>query len=81
MKDYIMMITRTSPISGQVRTRDIPVNPQDYAEFEAGYGSASELMPYLNSVDIDFIIGGITPNEWKAAFSEEIMAITSDTFA
>jgi hypothetical protein len=38
-------------------------------------------MPYLTSEDREFILSGMTPTEWKAAFSKEIMSIVSDTFA
>ena len=76
-----MWIKRKSAFSGVERTKDIPVNPEDYKMWEQGYSSIDDAMPYLNSEDREFILSGITPQEWKNAFSEEIMNIVSDTFA
>jgi len=75
-----MIIKRTSVFSGMTRSKDIPVDPKDYAEYEAGYGSIHDLMPYLTDEDREFILSGITPQEWKNAFSKEIMDIVSDDF-
>lgn len=76
-----MIIKRVSVFSGVERVRDIPVNPQDYASWEQGYAGIDEAMPYLNNQDREFILSGMTDQEWKNAFSEEIMNIVSDTFA
>lgn len=75
-----MIIKRKSAFSGVERSKDIPVDPKDYAEFEAGYGSIQELMPYLTDEDREFILSGITPQEWKNAFSKEILKIVEDQF-
>jgi len=73
-----MNITRKSAITGKVRTRNISVRPEDLALYEAGAISISEAMPYLNSADREFILCGVTLNEWKDAFSRELQAIVND---
>lgn len=65
-----MQITRKSVISGIQRTMDIPVNPEDFMAWQAGYGNIQELMPYLSLDHREFILSGITAEEWNAAFSE-----------
>jgi hypothetical protein len=65
-----MRITRKSVISGIERTRDIPVNPEDMIKWQSGMGCIQDLMPYLNDVDLDFILSGITQDEWSKAFKE-----------
>jgi hypothetical protein len=65
-----MYIKRKSVISGIERTRSIPVNPDDYIAWQAGIGSVQDLMPYLNDDDREFILSGITPEEWDAAFAD-----------
>lgn len=65
-----MYISRKSVISGISRTRYIPVNPDDYLSWKAGVGSVQEIMPYLNDDDREFILSGITADEWDEAFSE-----------
>jgi len=76
-----MLIRRKSVFSGVERTKDIPVDPKDFAEYEAGYGSIHDLMPYLTDEDREFILSGMTSQEWKNAFSKEILAIIQDQFA
>lgn len=63
-----MKIKRTSIISGIERVRDIPVNPEDWVNYDMGYLSIDEAMPYLNDEDTSFIISGITKEEWESAF-------------
>jgi len=76
-----MIIKRKSVFSGVERTRNINIDPRDYAEYQAGYGSLTELAPYLGQEDREFILSGMTPQEWKNAFSDDIMKIVSDSFA
>ena len=75
-----MLIKRKSVISGVERVRNIPVNPEHYALWEGGYGSIQDIMPYLNDNDREFILSGITPQEWDEMFSSEIEEIVSDSF-
>ena len=48
----------------------IPVNPEDYVCWETGYGSVQELMPYLTQEHQEFILSGITKEEWVKVFKE-----------
>lgn len=73
-----MIIKRKSVISGIVRSLDIPVNPDDYAAWQAGHGSIQDVMPYLNDDDREFILSGITSDEWDSAFSEQLEDIITD---
>jgi hypothetical protein len=57
------------------------MDPKDFAQYEAGYGSMDDLLPYLSIEDREFILSGMTPQEWKNAFSEEILNIVEDQFA
>lgn len=65
-----MYIKRKSVISGIERTRSIPVNLDDYMAWQAGLGNISDLMPYLTDTDREFILSGITEEEWNEAFAE-----------
>jgi len=65
-----MRIKRTSVITGIERIRDIPVNPDDWITYNLGYMSIHDAMPYLNDEDVEFIISGITQDEWKEAFTD-----------
>lgn len=73
-----MIIQRKSILTGKTRSRDIPVDPEHMAIWEAGLISIHEAMPYLNDGDREFILTGITPGEWSQAFSEQLEQIVAD---
>lgn len=66
-----MQIRRTSIISGIERVKDIPVDPNDMMLYQLEMGNIQDLMPYLSDEDREFIMTGITMDEWQRAFSEE----------
>jgi hypothetical protein len=76
----MMNVTRKSVLTGKTRTRNIPVKKEDLAMYEAGYTSMNETMGYLSPQDKEFIMVGITPNEWSNAFSPELQKIVNDKF-
>ena len=65
-----MLITRTSMLSNSVSTRDLSVTQSQIELWEAG-GLIQDVMPELSSEDREFIMTGITPEEWDSVFSEE----------
>lgn len=73
-----MIVTRKSVLTGTVRTRNIPVKPDDLKLYESGAVSLMDAMPYLNPADREFVMCGITENEFKNAFSKELHAIVND---
>lgn len=74
-----MLIKRKSVITGIERARNIPVNPDDLIAWEKGLGALQDIMPYLNDNDREFILSGITPEEWDSAFSEVLEDIIADS--
>lgn len=64
-----MIVKRKSVLSGIERARDIPVNPEDMLLWETGTVNIQDAMPYLNDDDREFILTGITQEEWNNAFS------------
>ena len=65
-----MLITKTSMLSNSVSTRDLSVTQSQIELWEAG-GLIQDVMPELSSEDREFIMTGITPEEWDSVFSEE----------
>ena len=65
-----MNITRKSIITGTTHTREIAVDPIDMDTWQHGGGPIEETMPYLSVYDREFILSGIMPGEWDAAFRE-----------
>lgn len=65
-----MRITRTSMLTGTERTREIDVTEEQFARWRAG-ALIQHAMPHLSEDDREFIMTGVTPEEWDVAFAEE----------
>ncbi len=65
-----MLITKTSMISGITRTLDIPVTQEQIAIWSAG-AFIQDVMPQLSDAEREFVMTGITQEEW-VAFCNEI---------
>ena len=66
-----MLITRTSLITGIEHTREVRVTLDQLHRYQAGGLSIQDAFPNLNADDREFILSGITPEEWKEAFPPE----------
>lgn len=65
-----MNITRTSRLTGITRTMDLPITEEQYARWEDG--TVIQLaMPHLSPDEREFIMTGITGDEWDAKFKYE----------
>lgn len=65
-----MLITRTSIKSGIERTLDIPVTQEQLNAWEAG-AMIQRVMPELSESHREFLMTGMTDEEWNDAFPEE----------
>lgn len=65
-----MQITRVSSLTGITHTKDIDVIQEQIDKWKAGM-HIQNAMPNLSSEDREFIMSGITPEEWRAHFPEE----------
>lgn len=61
-------VTRKSTLTGKTQTRVFNLNPIVLAKYEAGHGLIQECFPYLSAEDREFIMTGITPEEWNDLF-------------
>lgn len=62
-----MLITRTSPFSGKTTTREIPVTEEQLARWNNGT-LIQNAMPNISADDREFLMTGITPEEWNEVF-------------
>ena len=65
-----MKITRTSMYSGITRTRDLPIVQAQLDAYNEGV-LVQNAFPDLSDSDREFIITGITADEWIEMFSGE----------
>mgnify|MGYP001451363587 CR=1 FL=1 len=59
-----MLITRVSRWSGIERTMDLPVTPVQMFQWENGV-RIQDAMPHLTPDQREFIMTGVTPEEWN----------------
>ena len=62
-----MLITRTSPISGETHTREVPCTQEQLAAWEAGT-LIQNAMPDVPAPLREYVKSGITPQEWVETF-------------
>ena len=65
-----MKVTRTSAFTGVTRTLDLPITEQDLRAWNNGM-LIQDACPDLTDEEREFIMTGVSPEEWKAAFGEE----------
>lgn len=63
-----MLIKRKSPFSGNVNELEINVTQEQLDDWKSGT-YIQYAMPYLSADDREFIMTGITKEEWDATFN------------
>ena len=63
-----MLITRTSTITGQEHTLDLDINPNQLVRINTGIELIQNIVPHLSPSDREFIMTGITNEEWDNMF-------------
>lgn len=66
-----MIIAKKSQWSGELHERDIPITEQQYHDWQTSGTFVQDAFPLLSPDDREFLISGVTPEEWAAAFPPE----------
>lgn len=65
-----MRVTRRSQLTGKTTTRDLPITPDQVRAYTNG-GLVQNVFPHLTAGDREFLVTGITEQEWADVFGEE----------
>ena len=65
-----MIVARTSMVSGVLHEMDLPITEEQIAAYNQGT-LVQNAFPQLNADQREFMLTGITPDEWQAIFGEE----------
>ncbi len=65
-----MKITKTSQITGKTHTREIPVTEAQLQAWQSGQ-LIQVAMPNVSAEDREFLITGITPEEWNEMMKDD----------
>ena len=71
-----MLITRISLLTGAEHTREVPITGQQADDLTQGL--VQEICPELPAKDREFLITGITRQEWEDAFGGPLNAESDD---
>lgn len=63
-----MLVTRRSPFSKKENTMELDITPEQLARYEQGNELIQNVFPHLSPEHREFIMTGITPEEWEASF-------------
>lgn len=66
-----MQVRNTSILTGVEHIRDIPVTSKELAEWQVSGTLVQDAFPHLSEDDREFLLSGITPEEWEASFGQE----------
>jgi len=67
----MQIVDRVSPISGNTNSMFILLDVADYKRWRLGQGLIQDCLPYLSADEREFLMTGITPEEWSTAFGKE----------
>ena len=67
-----MLISRVSMVTGKAHDREINITEEQYAELNRpSRRLIQEIVPHLSASDREFLMTGITPEEWERTFPPE----------
>ena len=69
-KDDPIKITRTSSLTGKERTREMNLTPEQLTAWEQGE-LIQNVAPHLTDAEREFVMTGITAEEWTAVFGTD----------
>jgi len=65
-----MLVTRRSMISNVVHTREVPVTQEQLDHWTKRNDLIQNVFPNLSQDDREFLMTGVTPEEWDAMFND-----------
>tara|TARA_Y100001951_G_C11227617_1_gene232630 strand:+ start:430 stop:663 length:234 start_codon:yes stop_codon:yes gene_type:complete len=74
-----MLIKRISLLTGAEHIREVPITNNQATALN--HGLVQEICPNLSTVDREFLISGITQEEWEDAFGGPMDAESDDEIA
>jgi hypothetical protein len=67
----MIKITKTSIISGTTRTIELPITQDQLERWQRGEDLIQNIMPDLTPEQREFVMTGVTSEEWDDTFKDE----------
>lgn len=75
-----MLITKVSMFSGKENTLDLPITADQLVAWERGDTLIQNAFPHLTADQREFLITGVTAEEWNAMFGSEDVVEDDDNY-
>lgn len=62
-----MFVSRVSILTGKITSRDLPITPDQLADWKFSKRRVQEAFPHLSAEDQEYLLNGTTRDEWLAA--------------
>lgn len=62
-----MLITKKSPVTKRDNTMDLPITQEQLRRWDSGE-LVQKVFPHLTADQREFLMTGMTPEDWKATF-------------
>jgi len=66
-----MLLTKKSAFTGRMHTMDLPITEEELHAYETGSCVIQNFFPHLNADQREFIMTGVTKEEWDATFGSQ----------
>ncbi len=66
-----MKVTKVSPLTGNTHTLEVPCTPEQLDMWRNGGGHIQNVMPNVPAPMREFLMTGITPDEWDQYIGDE----------
>lgn len=66
-----MQLTRRSLYSGCIHTLELPITEEELKAWQESGQMIQQFFPQLTDDEREFILSGMTPEEWEEAFPED----------
>lgn len=63
-----MYLTKVSPITGKENSLELDITEEELYDYINGGKLIQEAFPWLSAEEREFILTGITPEDWKSIF-------------
>ena len=63
-------VVRVSPLTGKTNIMEIDITLDQLRQWEKGLGLIQDIMPNLTDSEREFIMSGMTDDDWDEAFGE-----------
>lgn len=73
-----MLVRRVSQLTGKVHERDVPLTREQLREWENGSTSLQNTFPLLSTSEREFLLTGITQEEWDIYMIDEEEGTNAD---